>query len=200
MIKKPMLAIGMVGVFVMVAHAEPMQTSHTITLSQLTPQTQPESPSATKPQTKASQADRKFMEEAILGDMIEVKMGQLAQQKGQIESVKQFGKTLETDHSANEEKAKELAQSMGVTPPTKISKKAEAAYDKLNKLSGANFDRRFAQAMVLDHKKDIAEFQKEAKKSGAVAKFAQETLPTLQKHLQIAEQIVEQTTTTGRGR
>jgi putative membrane protein len=140
------------------------------------------------------------MEEAILGDMVEVKMGQLAQQKGQSESVKQFGKTLETDHSAHEEKAREMAQSMGVTPPAKISARAQAAYDRLNKLSGANFDRRFAQAMVLDHKKDIAEFQKKAKNSGATANFARETLPVLQKHLQIAEQIVEQTTTTGRGR
>jgi len=37
--------------------------------------------------------------------------------------------------------------------------------------------------MVMDHKKDIKEFEKEAKKSDAVGGFANETLPTLRKHL-----------------
>ena len=35
----------------------------------------------------------------------------------------------------------------------------------------------------MDHKKDIKEFEKEAKKSDAVGGFANETLPTLRKHL-----------------
>ena len=42
--------------------------------------------------------------------------------------------------------------------------------------------------MVQDHK-DITEFERESKKSGDVASFAQDTLPVLRKHLQIAEQI-----------
>ena len=43
--------------------------------------------------------------------------------------------------------------------------------------------------MVADHKKDIKEFQKEAKKNDKASGFANDVLPDLQKHLQTAQQI-----------
>ena len=70
-----------------------------------------------------------------------------------------------------------------------VSAEQKATYNKLSKLSGRQFDREFAQHMVKDHKKDITEFERESKKSGDVANFAQDTLPVLKKHLQIAESI-----------
>jgi putative membrane protein len=49
--------------------------------------------------------------------------------------------------------------------------------------------------MVADHKKDISEFQKEAKKNDAAGSFAKETLPTLQKHLEAALSLAASGTT-----
>jgi len=46
--------------------------------------------------------------------------------------------------------------------------------------------------MVTDHKEDIGKYQKEAKSKGPLADFAQQTLPTLQKHLQSAESLTGQ--------
>jgi len=44
------------------------------------------------------------------------------------------------------------------------------------------------KAMVKDHKKDIAEYKKEAKGTNSpAASYAQEILPDLHKHLQLAE-------------
>jgi putative membrane protein len=65
-------------------------------------------------------------------------------------------------------------------------------YDQLSKMSGAQFDKEFAQHMIRDHKEDIAKYEKEAKSKGPLAQFAQETIPTLQKHLQAAERLSEQ--------
>jgi putative membrane protein len=78
-----------------------------------------------------------------------------------------------------------------LTGPDGVVRKVNehATYDKLGRLSGRQFDREFARHMVQDHKKDIAEFERESKKSGEVANFAQDTLSVLKKHLQIAEQI-----------
>jgi putative membrane protein len=190
MIRKKMLAIGMAAAFVMTAGAAQAQTSEPMAPSQ------PKTSDAMKsPQAKApSQADQKFVTEVIQGDMIEVKLGQLAQQKGQSQAVKQFGQTLVNDHSANQQKAEQLAQSMGVTPPKQISAKAQAIYDKLSKLSDTDFDKQFAQAMVQDHRKDIVEFLKESRKSGETGNFAQQTLPTLRKHMQMARQLMQETT------
>ena len=42
-------------------------------------------------------------------------------------------------------------------------------------------------ALVADHKKDIKEYEKAAKKQDAVGNYAKETLPTLRKHLETAQ-------------
>jgi putative membrane protein len=148
---------------------------------------------------KASKADQAFVKEAIQGDLSEVKVGQLAQQKGQSQDVKSFGQMLQQDHSQNLQQAQQLAQQVGVTPPTEPNAKQKAMYDKLSKLNGAQFDKAFAKDMVKDHKEDIAKFQKEAKSKGEVAQFAQQTLPVLQKHLQTAQSIQNSGAAVGSG-
>ncbi|MGO4570749.1 DUF4142 domain-containing protein [Microvirga sp. 2TAF3] len=131
-----------------------------------------------------------FLKKAIEGNLAEVSVGQLAQQKGNTDGVKNFGRMLETDHSAANQKAMSVASSMGVTPPTEPSKEQKETYQKLSKLSGAAFDREFIKDMVADHKKDVAEYEREAKRQNdPVAGYASETLPALQKHLQTAESL-----------
>lgn len=49
----------------------------------------------------ANKADQTFLKAAIQGNLAEVQMGQLAQQKGQSDAVKSYGEILMTDHSGN---------------------------------------------------------------------------------------------------
>ncbi len=133
--------------------------------------------------------DQTFLNDAIQGDLAEIDVGKLAQQKGSAQDVKQFGRTLEKDHSQHLQKAKQTAQQMGLNAPSEPSAKQKKTYDQLSKLSGAQFDRQFAQEMVSDHKQDISKFEKQAKSNGPLAEFAQQTLPTLQKHLQTAQSL-----------
>jgi putative membrane protein len=138
----------------------------------------------------ANKADQKFVTEAIQGNLAEVELGKLAQQKSMNDGVRSFGDTLVKDHSAGNEKATEVASAVGVTAPTEPSKKQKMMYDRLSKLSGSAFDRQFARMMVEDHQKDIKEFEKEARSSNQqVAGFAKDTLPTLQKHLDTAKSL-----------
>jgi putative membrane protein len=140
---------------------------------------------------KASAADQAFLNGAIQGDLAEVNMGKLAQEKGQSEAAKQFGQMLVQDHGQHLQKAKDSAQEMGVSPPTEPNAKQKKTYDQLSKMSDAQFDKEFAQHMVMDHKEDIGKYEKEAKSKGPLAQFAQQTIPTLQKHLQAAERLAE---------
>src|SRR6185437_12065817 len=103
--------------------------------------------------------------------------------------VRSFGQMLVQDHSAANEKATSLAQTQGVTPPTEPKPKAKQEYDRLSKLNGQAFDEKFAKHIVADHKKDIKEFEKQAKGSDDVANFAKDTLPTLKKHLRTAQSL-----------
>ena len=138
----------------------------------------------------AQNADQKFIKEAIEGNLAEVQMGQLAQKNGASSEAKNFGQMLVTDHGQANTKATSVASSLNVTPPSEPNAKQKKEYDKMSKLTGAAFDKAFAQHMVADHKKDIAAFQKETKsKNQTVAGFASETLPTLQKHLQTAQSL-----------
>jgi putative membrane protein len=67
--------------------------------------------------------------------------------------------------------------------------KQKAMYDKMSKLSGDSFDREFAKHMVADHKKDIKDYEKAAKKNDAAGAYAKEALPTLHKHLETAQSL-----------
>jgi len=77
------------------------------------------------------------------------------------------------------------------SPRTRIEVAEKAAdkqkHDELAKLSGADFDREFAKAMVKGHEEAISKFEAASKGDDDIAKFAQETLPTLQKHLKAAQ-------------
>jgi putative membrane protein len=135
---------------------------------------------------------QKFIGEAIEGNLAEVQMGQLAQEKGTRDDVKSYGRMLQQDHSAANQQATAAASAVGVTPPTEPNKKQKADHAKMAKLSGAAFDSAFAKHMVQDHKKDIAEYQKEAKRNDAqVSQYASATLPTLQKHLESAQSLAK---------
>jgi putative membrane protein len=106
-------------------------------------------------------------------------MGQLAQQKGQSEAVKSYGQMLVTDHSAVNQKATDVAKEMGVMPRRQCTTECRSSREPHSIAP-------FAKEVVADHRKDIREFKKEAKESGPAADFANQTLPTLQKHLEAA--------------
>jgi putative membrane protein len=146
-------------------------------------------------QDKASQ---KFLTEAIEGNYAEVQMGQLAQKNGQSDGVKSFGQMLVQDHGSANDKAIKVAKDSGVTAPTGPSAKQKSEYEKMAKMSGAAFDKAFAEHMVADHKKDISEYQKEAKKTDAAGKYASDSLPVLQKHLQTAQSLQTKSTSGSR--
>lgn len=58
-------------------------------------------------------------------------------------------------------------------------------------MSGDAFDKAYMADMVKDHKKDIADFQKESSngQDSDVKQFASQTLPTLQDHLKQAQTV-----------
>jgi putative membrane protein len=134
-------------------------------------------------------ASESFLKKAIEGNYAEIDMGELAQKSGQSDGAKSFGKMLSTDHMAANEKAMDAAKSMGMTVPTEPNTKQKADYDKMAKMSGGQFDKMFAEHMVADHKKDIAEYKKEAKKKDAAGEYAGGQIDTLQKHLDTAKSL-----------
>jgi putative membrane protein len=140
---------------------------------------------------KPLRQSEKFVKEAAGGGVGEVQLGQLAQAKASSPEVKQFAQRMVEDHSKANEQLKATASQLGVAVPNEPSKDARKAYDKLSKLSGPEFDRAYVRDMVKDHKADVKLFRDEAKngKDPALQQFAQATLPILEDHLRMIEQI-----------
>lgn len=130
-----------------------------------------------------------FIKEAAMGGQMEVQMGQLAEQKGQSQDVKNLGQMLVKDHTMANQKLQQIAQQKGITLEPGIDQKHQHQLDKFQSQSGAEFDKAFVQNAVKDHKKDIAEFERAEKtvQDPELKSFISETLPTLRNHLQMAQ-------------
>ena len=122
--------------------------------------------------------DKTFTKKAAKGGMMEVAMGKLAEQNGQSEDVKSFGKRMVTDHSKANDELKSIASKKGVQLPSK---------EPTTKWSS---DKSYMDMMVKDHEKDLAEFQEEAKTGSDpdVKKFAEDTAKMVQEHLDLAKE------------
>jgi len=140
--------------------------------------------------TKASRSDTKFMKEAAMGGMLEVELGRVAVQNAGSDQVKQFGQRMIDDHGKGNDELKALAQAEGVALPTELDSKHAKEVQRMQKLSGAYFDREYMKMMLEDHHKDIKAFEHEAQKGDdpEVKAFASKTLPTLRSHLSMVEQ------------
>ena len=145
--------------------------------------------SADQSANRLAGADSTWARKAAQGGMAEVKLGELAKEHGSNEAVKKFGQQMVDDHSKANDELKSIAGKKGITLPTDLDAKDQAAYDRLSKLSGAAFDRAYMADMLKDHRMDIAEFKREAAhgSDADLKAFASKTLPTLEQHLQMAQ-------------
>lgn len=141
---------------------------------------------------KAPMSDQKFLDTAAQTDMIEANLGQLAQDAASGQPVKDYGRMLVTDHTQDYQALQSLAEQTGLTVPTAINAAHNhAMITPMHALKGAAFDHKYIQAMVQGHTEAFALYKKEAKdaENPAIRSYAEQTIPTLQKHLDAARAI-----------
>ncbi|HEX5080101.1 MAG TPA: DUF4142 domain-containing protein [Geminicoccaceae bacterium] len=150
-------------------------------------------------QAQLAEADMDFAKEAAQGGLMEVRLGELAQQQAKAQSVKDFGQRMVEDHGKANDKLKQIAEQKGIELPQDLPEDAKATYDELQQKSGAEFDQAYMDEMVSDHEKDVAAFEDyvENGQDAELQSFAEETLPTLKEHLEQATQTQEQVAAAG---
>lgn len=132
----------------------------------------------------------KFLHEAIQGDNSETRLGQLIAGRGASAPVRNFGHALTSDHKQARAQAARVARQMHVPVPRSLMPEARAEYAKLQRLHGQAFDREVRRYMIKDHRKDISDFKEQARgRDRRTAALAQAQLPTLRKHLHMAESL-----------
>jgi putative membrane protein len=131
-----------------------------------------------------------FVKTAAEDGMAEVDLAKLALKKSSNNDVKQFAQKMEQDHEQANQELAGIAKSKGLTLPHKPDAQHEALLKSLSAKSGAAFDREYADHMAKAHTKAIALFKAASQSSDAdLAAFAQKTLPTLQEHKQLADNL-----------
>src|SRR5437773_10429923 len=133
---------------------------------------------------KLSQKDVSFIQKAGGGGQQEVENGKLAEKQGKSADVKRIGARMVADHTKANKELTELANRKGV--------KFDTRGVRAQNIGAADFDRTYLKLLEVDHKKDIAEFQKEAKSGDDrdLKAWAAKTLPMLQEHLAMVEDAI----------
>jgi putative membrane protein len=161
------------------------------------PPKEPKTPSdqaaaSQKAEKAGAMADHHFALEAAEGGIMEVELGKMAASKATNPDVKSFGQKMADDHGKANDELKSIASSKNITLPdeTTVKNKHKAMLDRMEKLSGAAFDKAYMDDMVKDHTKDVAAFERESKsgKDAELKAFASKTLPTLQEHMKLAKE------------
>lgn len=131
-----------------------------------------------------------FVEEASAKGVAEIEVARLALEKAVTEEVKGFAQTMLDDHQRANQELAALATRKGleVSDDAELINQAKALVLKLR--GEESFDKAYINNQVQAHKQTIALFRQASESSDKdIAAFASETLPKLEHHLQMAEQV-----------
>jgi putative membrane protein len=134
---------------------------------------------------------------AIEVNEAEVELGKIALSKAENARVKDFASMMVKDHSDALNKLRAL---QGAPSDVKLNARDQQTADRLSKLSGAEFDREYMRTMVTDHQAVLRFLARHggaghsananpSTSSKEFASVAQELFPTVQHHLQQAQEI-----------
>ena len=131
-----------------------------------------------------------FVTEAAIGGMFEIQSSEIAKQKGS-SAEQSFAERMIEDHTKASNELKSLVQNGSVRAdlPTALDGATQKKLDQLKGLSGAEFDKTYADDQVSAHKDAVSLFERYAKggDNEALRQWASATLPTLRGHLEMAQ-------------
>ncbi len=132
-------------------------------------------------------------------DMLEIKLGQVAQTNASFPAVKKFGAYMVKSHTAINADLAKVAASEKIALPTKLDAKHAAILKKLSALKGTAFDKAYIPAMVAGHTKVLAMMKAYCTtcKDPAFCKFAKKTTPIIAAHLKAAQKVQAEMTKAG---
>jgi len=138
--------------------------------------------------------DSKVIREVAADNLLEIRLGAIAKKKATNPAVQQFGDRMVTDHTWMLENWKALVTKSGFPFQPGLRDEQEQEVKRLEKMSGAEFDRAYMTAMIQDHQNAIVKFQNERNTANSepVRTRMSSDLPALQQHLDLATQVGSQ--------
>jgi putative membrane protein len=162
-----------------------------------TPTTNPAptpAPNPTASQSGEVSNDLPFLQEAAGVNLMEIRLGQLAQSKASNAAVKQFGQRMVNDHNRLEQDLISMVSANGIALNPTLTSEQNDKINSLQNLSGPQFDQAYMSLMIQGHQTDVAQFENQSRNAASprVRDFAARSLPVLQQHLTLAQQVGSQ--------
>lgn len=144
-----------------------------------------------KEKSRMNQQDKDFAKLAAQANRGEIEIGTLAQQKASNDAVKEFGKRMVEDHTNAGHELRNWSAQTNFMLPTGITADDSSTKSSLSSESGTQFDRKYMQSQLKDHKQVIAAFEKEIQdgQDPQLKQIAAKILPVLQDHVRLAEDV-----------
>lgn len=126
-----------------------------------------------------------FMTQAASSNMLEIEAGKLAQERGQMQEVKDYGQMMVKDHTNASNQLKQLAQQHNIVLPDSMSQDHQQQLQKLRDQKGKAFDQQYMDLMVNSHEETVKLFENASNnmQDTVIQNFATSTLPILRQHL-----------------
>ena len=142
-------------------------------------------------QAQGSQTEQQFVNQVAAENLMEVRLGQAAQQRATNPSVKQFAQRMVIDHTSMQKQWMAAAKKNGIDFKAEMSARHLQQAEQLRPLTGAAFDRAYMTLMVQNHQENVSTFQtqRNAAHTADIRQLVDVALPTLQEHLSTAQQI-----------
>src|SRR5215208_5864126 len=156
-------------------------------------QAQPTAPAQPSAQAQTAQPGAplaaEFVTKAASSSLFEIQSSQSALQKSQNNQVRDFAQKMIDDHTKASDQLKAAAQGQNV--PTTPDPEHAQMLQQLNGANGGDFDRRYVQLQLTGHQEAVTLFDRYAQNGDnpQLKQFAQQTLPDLREHLQMAQQL-----------
>jgi len=123
--------------------------------------------------------------------LIEIKIGNMAKQKGADKRVKNFGAMMVKDLTKGRLRLDSLAHIKKIQLPDSISWNSQVTINELAQKTGKDFDRAYLEKMSSDYKNAITQFEHTAHYAydPQIKAFANHHLMTVQRHLDLINAI-----------
>ncbi|HET9155381.1 MAG TPA: DUF4142 domain-containing protein [Myxococcaceae bacterium] len=131
----------------------------------------------------------------------EVDLGKVAEQRAQSKDVKAFGKRMVKDHTALDKDARSWAKKNNATIGAPLQddahqvemQKMQDLKQRLESLSGSEFDKTYMQAMAEDHANDLSKVQtfEEQTTDKSLKKLLEKARKVIASHKKDADKLVQ---------
>jgi putative membrane protein len=132
-----------------------------------------------------------FIKEAATSDMLEIEAAKVAQQKGNADE-KKFADQMIAGHTKTSTELRDLVPTdMKSAMPTALDENSQKKLDKLKDTKPEDFASEYDPMQVSAHKDAVSLFERYAQggEDPKLKDWAGKTLPALQHHLQMAQQM-----------